>query len=249
MSNEPSNVLLFWEENPVRESRNGTNILQRFRTLVTTLQRASVCIKCISADMHLGSSLIEIFDSARRQKILAETEPWDAPELNGVLGHHPFMEPLELRRTDIYSYGMLVWRIMCNGKPPYSCISWQGGRAQIAAHPPALGSNTAVSVGDFRQLKAAGKPLLDAALDTLRNKSSTDVPAAEAREVLTVTLQVDPTERAAAMDEIVDILCSESRQQEPSPEVLRRGDFGISNHTVGLVVKSQNSELTPRSCP
>lgn len=57
-----------------------------------------------------GSSLFDVSTSSR---LPSGTQPWNAPEWRKQL------DPKALQLTDIYSLGLVIWRIFANGKHPF----------------------------------------------------------------------------------------------------------------------------------
>lgn len=62
-----------------------------------------------------GCAVADI-DPSENVKLSAFTFPWNSPEC------HDRRPRDELRYSDVYSYGLLVWRVMLNGVNPFRCI-------------------------------------------------------------------------------------------------------------------------------
>ncbi|KAF8153268.1 kinase-like domain-containing protein [Crassisporium funariophilum] len=61
-----------------------------------------------------GCTLLNSEENAPRRQLPGYTKPWNAPE------YLKRMSREELPLTDIYSYGLLVWRTMCYGHAPFT---------------------------------------------------------------------------------------------------------------------------------
>jgi serine/threonine protein kinase len=61
-----------------------------------------------------GFTLIDLEGRAPMTKLPARSPPWDAPEAASL------MPWADLHLTDVYSFGFLIWRILCYGHEPFS---------------------------------------------------------------------------------------------------------------------------------
>jgi tRNA A-37 threonylcarbamoyl transferase component Bud32 len=122
-----------------------------------------------------GCSIFE--DERQRQSRIGGTYPWTAPEVKNSV-------PRELwRYTDIYSYGLLVWRSMLDdGRSPFDTLNLQG---TIQARQERI-----------QQLKESNE-LFPLAVNTLATVDNSDIrdSISTLRTVLQATLQPVPTER------------------------------------------------------
>ena len=62
--------------------------------------------------------------AADSRSLLLGTEPWKAPEWKNILQTENF------KLTDVYSFGLLVWHVMMDGKKPFDDLVDQNGSRQ-----------------------------------------------------------------------------------------------------------------------
>jgi len=105
---------------------------------------------------------------------------------------------------DIYSYGLAVWRIMCNGEDPHQRLSWDIYQ-KTAVLASTAGHNARIREDRFISLKQDGDSILRLAIETLKDRSKSDVDATKVQKVFEVSLQRDPNSRASSFNEIIDI--------------------------------------------
>lgn len=134
---------------------------------------------------------------------LQGTEPWNAPETK-TLAPLP-LDVVGLRRTDLYSFGLMVWKVMCNGKDPWTLLCRDGGSVIKASRQTTAGAEgTKLSKEDFKALKTLDDDtLLRLAIETLQEPSPSDVPYDEACRVLKLTLRRSPNNRATGFTKVV----------------------------------------------
>jgi hypothetical protein len=106
---------------------------------------------------------------------------------------------------EMYSYGLAVWKIMCNGKFPYDKLFWDSACENVTSEPLTPTAKP-LSIADFDALKHQGNRLLDLAIETMRNRPTSDVAFEKTQQVLNLTLCVDPTSRATDFEKIISIL-------------------------------------------
>ena len=121
-------------------------------------------------------------------------------------------DPIGLRRTDMYSYGLTIWQIMCNGEYPWDHLCWDS-EYHLAAKKTVGASARAISSSEFESLKSRDDVLLDSAMESLSGRLPSDVNAGKAKAVLKLSLRHDPNLRASSFDEIIRILKDEDRCQ------------------------------------
>lgn len=145
-----------------------------------------------SADIQLGSALIEVFPSsdAPARVLPGQTAPWEAPE---ALNKAP-LDPLGLRRTDIYSYGLMVWRIMCNGRRPHKRTTSAGDFPYV------------LSEDEFERVKFTGDVLLALANDSLNDRCPGDVDKEYTGSIFKETIRFNPALRVSSFGEIIALL-------------------------------------------
>lgn len=148
-----------------------------------------------------GSALIGVLGDSDcpKQRFRGYSPPWDAPEKSEE------KDALGLRRMDIYSYGLTIWRIMCNGEMPYKKLFWDlHHESVISDNNPVLGKP--LSSAEFIALKEDQDTILDLAVDTLRSRPRSDVNFEKAQAIFKITLRADPTSRAFSFGDIVSVL-------------------------------------------
>jgi len=153
----------------------------------------------------LGSALIGVFDNPKcpKQALRGHTPLWEAPE------HANEMDALGLRRADMYSYGLTLWQIMCNGDCLYSKLYWDSRRENVNPIPATIPSNH-LDKKDFIGVKSRGDSLYSLAVDILRDRPRSDVNIKKVQRVLEITLRLNPAARATSFDEIANVLSSET---------------------------------------
>lgn len=62
------------------------------------------------------STILE--DTEKRRRLSGYTKLWSAPERDKEMGYG------EICRTDIYSFGLMVWQVITDGKTPFEWFSW-----------------------------------------------------------------------------------------------------------------------------
>jgi serine/threonine protein kinase len=206
-----------------------------------------LCLTC----NHLGCSLVEAFSDCdgKKQDLPGGTIPWDAPEEKKALSG------LNLRRTDIYSYGLLVWRIVCNGNEPFDDLPWDDDLELAKAVPTEEEGRILTKRERFVRLKSKRNWVKRLARDSLLNRHHGDVRVESIDAVMNVALEMDPSRRANDMDEIVILLSggetvSSGNVPEVAPAPLMKGEFGINSPSVGIkLMNLHKTWLTDYSFP
>lgn len=121
-----------------------------------------------------GCSILE--DEARQYSRLGGTYPWTPPELKNSIPRE------EWRYTDLYSYGLLVWRSMLDEKSPFDTLNLEGTRGTRQER--------------IQRLKE-GNDIVPMALDTLRAVENSDIRNSVSilQTVFQATLRPTPTQR------------------------------------------------------
>lgn len=141
--------------------------------------------------------------------LAGHTELCCAPE------HSDYLDPTGLQRTDIYSYGILVWRVMLNGVEPYRHPVLQGKEVhEVAAITSAAShhnTNHHLSSQDFGLMKKNGDMLLHLAQQTIDGSPESDIPLALVRDILSCTVRADPKLRAINLGHIIDLFAERNK--------------------------------------
>jgi hypothetical protein len=151
----------------------------------------------------LGCSLIGMSDDVDcpKQQPWGSTELWSAPER---LSHDDFLDFLSLRKRDLYSYGLLVWQIICDGREPWQLLSWDPELDQVTVQPEETVGRSLNRV-DFGKLKQKGDSILAFAITLVKGWPGVAEVCDKAQAVLEVTVRKDPTSRAASFDKILKL--------------------------------------------
>ncbi len=158
----------------------------------------------------VGSSLIGVLEEhgSLKQTLPAHTNFWDAPEKAVP------MDACGLRRSDIYSYGLAVWKVMSNGSNPFqSHFGDLPPRAIVSKFESS--PKKQLKVDYVLSIKQNGDTILHLAVQTLQNRPKSDLDLEKTRRVLEATVRQDPTSRASSFEEIVNIWCSSDAQIMP----------------------------------
>ena len=113
------------------------------------------------------------------------TPGWGAPESGFEL------EPLELRKQDVYSFGLLVWAIALNGiKPWHMLMRVADNVVEVANSTQRAESHSKLTYVEFDGLKATnnGDLLIKLAKETLEQCHPGDVDYCTVEYVLHQTL-------------------------------------------------------------
>ncbi|KAH7128860.1 hypothetical protein EDB81DRAFT_906536 [Dactylonectria macrodidyma] len=177
-----------------------------------------------------GCSLIGMSDDidCPKQQPWGSTELWAAPE---PLPHDGCLDFLSLRRRDLYSYGLLVWQIICDGLEPWRLLTWDSNHDQIMIQPREEVGPPLQKV-DISKLKQKEDTILGLAVTLIQGWSGVAEVCDKTRAVLGVTMRKDPSLRARSFDDILKIW-GESKDARSerllAPLPLTKGDFGISS--------------------
>jgi hypothetical protein len=155
--------------------------------------------------------MIEVVDEPNPpiRALIGYTQPWNAPEVDLI--HPTHLDPVGLRRTDIYSYGLIVWRIVLNGHLPYECLFWNNDLANAIMSKVTIGKSETeklkhVSCSEFQKLKQEDDTVLHLAIDSLRNRQSGDIEFKVICAIFKQSLRQNPSQRSENFDEILKIL-------------------------------------------
>jgi serine/threonine protein kinase len=140
--------------------------------LICTTKSGGVVAKL--ADFGCAIADLEPSD---RVKLPAFTLPWNAPE------SHEHLPAADLQYTDIYSYGLLVWRVAVNGVNPFRLV-------------PALASLDPAHMQRELEILKKQDRILPLVHTTLREPfCEPDVNTSLVWHILQQTLQLDPVKR------------------------------------------------------
>ena len=120
-----------------------------------------------------GCAIVGVDSDTSLRNGIASTKPWNAPEFSTQL------HGLQVLKTDIYSFGMLFWRVIMDNRP-FADITLPTDRAE--------------QLERLESLKRSGQ-ILPLALDGLE-KHLQPVEAMVSAQFLTATLQLDPELRS-----------------------------------------------------
>ncbi|KJZ70211.1 hypothetical protein HIM_10397 [Hirsutella minnesotensis 3608] len=177
-----------------------------------------------------GCSLIGMSDDVDcpKQRLWGTTDLWAAPER---VSQEDCLDFLSLRRRDLYSYGLLVWQIMCDGQEPWRLLGWDPEHTHITVQSE---ENVVrpVNRADFNGLKSKSDSLLTLAMEMLYCWPGIAENFDRARIVLEVTVRRDPGLRTRSFSEIIAMWKGASdaaRERLPEAVPLSKGDFGITS--------------------
>lgn len=115
------------------------------------------------------------------------------------------MDALTLRRTDIYSYGLMLWQVMSNGRKPSTLLCWDPDHSTVLLSPTPLKPGQ----GDYFQLNflkhEPDDKLLKLAVDSLRGRPRSDVDFERTSKVLELTLRQKSSDRVESFEQILDV--------------------------------------------
>ncbi|KAH6874396.1 hypothetical protein B0T10DRAFT_610682 [Thelonectria olida] len=191
-------------------------------------QRRQPTIRAKISDF--GCSLIGMSDhvDCPKQRPWGSTELWAAPER---LSNDEPLDFLSLRRRDLYSYGLLVWQIVCDGREPWRLLSWDSSHGQVTVQPD---ENAGWPLGKatFGKLKQKEDTLLSLAAGLVQSWPGVADLNNEAQAVLEVTVRKDPAARARSFDVILQLWGETGNarsERVPAPVRLAKGDFGVTS--------------------
>jgi serine/threonine protein kinase len=155
------------------------------------------------------------------------------------------MNALALRRTDIYSYGLLFWQVMCNGHMPHTRI-YTDENLKIVRLFRTSESDLPLTIPRFQTLKLENDDLFHLAIKTLDHRSEKDVPFEAALAVLRLTVRLEPDRRARGMDEITAVMRVASSGQSilVTPKPLKKSSPGICLTNVCFLEDTIEARLT-----
>lgn len=134
--------------------------------------------KVIAKLSDFGFSIINP-SSNDRHHLPGGTLRWSAPECNQKLSIEG------LQQADVFSYGLIVWRIIVNQRNPFDLLN-----------PSILGSRTGLSSDEFVHQAKLSHTFVEFVVQTIRPLDSRSIVTTEFGEsVLRSTLQKDPENR------------------------------------------------------
>jgi serine/threonine protein kinase len=160
--------------------------------------------------LESGFSLIQAFDENNwpKQRLPMGTREWRAPEVDRK---QDLVHTVALRQTDIYSYGLLVWKVMANGEDPWKQL-YQRSQRSVDHEIPT--DRQLVTLEDaFVSLKLDGDLLFSFALDMF---PLGDTYSGITRRIFEKTIRSDPHDRARSFSEIIRILSTNSASSADS---------------------------------
>jgi hypothetical protein len=97
--------------------------------------------------------------------------------------------------TDLYSFGLLAWKIMLNGASPWEHISKPHMESSSYIATPQRTDQGHISDEEFEKINKPNDDLLDLALLTIQDRSIHDIDEWYARELFSRTVRFDPANR------------------------------------------------------
>jgi serine/threonine protein kinase len=148
-----------------------------------------------------GSSLLEVFEDSPRRRI-AGTSGWGAPE------SHLRLDSLGLRRVDVYSFGLLAWRVMLNGVKPWERLAKADGDVWALGPGESQDSVTMLTSTVFDSLKGTGPTdrIPDLAKNTFTGCYRGDVDFDTVCKIFHRTLQKEPDLRVQDFRDVISLL-------------------------------------------
>jgi len=134
--------------------------------------------KYIAKVADFGLSVINPDTKRKGHILLGGTIPWNAPECGNSLSVEG------LKQTDVYSFGLMSWRVLVNNPSPFQLIP-----------PAALDLTTIGKVNEFATLAKSYHGFQELVLQTM-NPSGRD---GYSRQVIGATLNEDPKNRNLSM--------------------------------------------------
>lgn len=124
----------------------------------------------------LGDFGYSILENERQQSLIGGTHPWTAPETKNSMPREQW------KCTDIYSYGLLVWRCLLDGKSPFDILNLPG--------------NPDMKRESIQRIKESDE-LVQLASNTLSTANNDDIRGSvqTLRKVLQSTLRAAPGDR------------------------------------------------------
>ncbi len=121
-----------------------------------------------------------------------------------------------LRQLDIYSFGILVWRVMLNGVVPWELLTKTDGEVGIVDTARSDLTVASLTKEEFDSLKKTGQSdmIYGLARRTLQNCSPGDVDLQIVCDVLCQTLHREPSLRAETFGSIISLLQNNSASSE-----------------------------------
>jgi serine/threonine protein kinase len=134
--------------------------------------------KYIAKLADFGLSVINPDSEGKRHTLPGGTVPWTAPEISTALSVEG------LRQTDVYSFGLMAWRVWVNRANPFILIP-----------PASLGSGPPRTVNEAATLAKSRDDFDMLVLQTMRSSGSDSYSL----QVIKATLRKEPTSRSLGM--------------------------------------------------
>lgn len=115
------------------------------------------------------------------------------------------LDPLGLRRTDIYSYGVTLWRIMLDGVQPNERLPRE---KEMQNAEDSDSDRRYLTREEFDMLKRDDETLLRLAFKTIECPSNDDSAQEFARNILSKTMRTQPELRSCNFDELIALFGS-----------------------------------------
>ncbi|KAI0551732.1 hypothetical protein F4679DRAFT_537791 [Xylaria curta] len=155
---------------------------------------------------------LDNFDDGDNDTIRGLTPLWNAPELD-----RKQIDPTILRRADIYSYGLLVWRLMLEGRTPLDHPEYAKGCAMFEE---LIGKDLHESLPIIARMKSDGDKFLLRVEATIAGRGLQQLPL---QSLLRATIRLDPKKRAESFDVLLDLPAKENMKLFPpgnmAPEI------------------------------
>lgn len=164
------------------------------------------------------ASSIHDFGAAAQEQLPGRSPPWDAPEVR-----LKSVARSMLYKTDIYSFGLLIWRIMLDCRTPFEDPS-------ISNIYPAFGN---LSRGGRSEKASWIQDLKDKEDDELLAKIRTTLPGHgldthQVSDILHMTIRNLPTYRASSLTEILEAFTPlQAPKAPPTPLMQQPSDISM----------------------
>lgn len=138
--------------------------------------------------------------------------PWEAPEM-AEGSNDGFVTFPQLARADIYSYGLLVWRVVLNGQTPFDdprfAVRFPGFER---LHQDDDSERLPIErlVTEMTQMKTEGQKFLQSVLGTVTEDDHDKEASTRFREIIDFSLRLDPDDRWPSFASIVDVFDHET---------------------------------------
>jgi serine/threonine protein kinase len=130
------------------------------------------------------------------------TQPWNAPEWKAE------MRAIDMKRTDIYSFGLVIWSIAADGVDPFTKST------EIFSLPPDI-VDTRARYKAIEVLKRDGSGFLAKILDAGHSNFFSELNGRLVERLLTLTVQSEPTLRD--LEKVTAIVAEETGRSTVAP--------------------------------